>query len=228
MTQKQRLYKNTALSLKDVTPFAEGGNRFCFVHPEDSNLCVKVTKPGSVAAMRAKRSFIRNLRSDRCFDDNLNEYKAYQQSAITSGGPRIYDHLPRCYGWQDTDIGMGLVSDYYMQEDGAPCITLEHYLHTKGLTDEIERQLNALGDYLRDTQLMTKNIIPHNVVCATDGKLKIIDGIGFPSAINIAHINKTAKKRYIERRIARMFLRAKWEVSDKSKTWKSVEKSGAL
>ena len=30
------------INLTNAIPFAEGGNRKCFVHPEDKNKCVKV------------------------------------------------------------------------------------------------------------------------------------------------------------------------------------------
>jgi len=221
------MVKQSPLKLSQVKPFAEGGNRLCFVHPDNAARCVKVTKHGAIEALRARRGFVKNLRKDAYFDDNLNEFNAYQQSAIIKGGARIYDHLPRCYGWCDTDIGKGLVSDYFTDKsENAPAPTLESYLHTYGMTDEIKTKLDALATYLRDTGLMTKNIIPHNVVIAADGKLKIIDGIGYPSAFSITKLSRRAARRYIERRIERMFLRCHWEVSDKSKTWKMVEKAG--
>ena len=32
--------------LSDASPFAEGGNRKCFVHPDNPNRCLKVVHPG--------------------------------------------------------------------------------------------------------------------------------------------------------------------------------------
>jgi len=228
MVKNHKRYCVQKLALKNTKPFAEGVNRLCFIHPENNARCIKVVKEGSIAFLRSKRSFIKNLRSNSYFDDNLNEYNAYQQSAITKGGNRIYDHIPRCYGWQETDIGKGLVLDYYSQDNDKPCMTLEAYLKTNGLTPDIEEKLNELADYLRETRLMTKNIISHNVVIGPDGKLKIIDGIGASSAFSIANFNNAAKKNYITRRVERMFLRVKWEVGDRKKSWKETEKSGQL
>lgn len=216
------------LKLKNVKPFAEGGNRLCFVYPDDKTRCIKIVKPDSIKNLRAKRSFLKNLRPDSYFDDNLNEYKAYQQSAIIKGGDEIYDHIPRCYGWQDSDLGKGLVLDYFANPDGTPCVTLLEELQKNGLTPALENQLEELGNFLKSTQILTKNILPHNVVCASDGKLKIIDGIGAPSALSIVNFSARAKAAYIERRIERMILRMRWEVSDKSKNWKETEKFGAL
>ncbi len=223
MSQNIKFYSDQILHLKDARTFAQGQNRLCFAHSDDG-LCIKVVKAGSIKALRAKRSFFKNLRPDYYFDDNLNEYKAYQQNAITNGGEGVFDHIPRCYGWQKTDIGMGLVLDYFKLPSGAPCETLETYLHRDGLTADIEEKLNTLAHYLCTTQLMTKNILPHNVVIADDGRLKIIDGIGASSAFSVACFSKKARKHYVDRRIQKMFLRARWESGDKAKSWTQTEK----
>jgi len=228
MSKKNPIYSDKIIYLKETQPFAQGGNRLCFVHPDNNALCIKILKPGKVAELRAKRSFFKKFRTNSYFDDNANEYKAYQQSAIKRGAEHVYTHIPRCYGWQKTDQGRGLVLDYYQQKSGLPCKTLEHYLHEHGFTAEIQAKLNDLADYLRSTRLMTKNIIPHNVVLAGDETLKIIDGIGTSSPLNIANISKAAKTHYINRRIDRMFLRARWESSDKETNWTTIEKQGHI
>lgn len=219
-----KIYNDDTLQLSRYAPFAEGGNRLCYVHPDDRALCIKIVKEGSIAAFRARRSFIRNLRGDAYFDDNVQEYRAYQQAAIRNNAPQIYEHIPKCYGWQNTDMGMGLVLDYYAYEDGSTCINLEAYLHENGLTDDIKAKVDELADFLRTTQILTKNILPHNVVIAADGKLKIIDGLGFSSDFNVIRVSKLARRASIERRVRRMYLRLDWEVSAKNKSWLSTEK----
>lgn len=221
-------YSQSKAALEGIAPFAEGQNRLCFIHPDNPHLCIKIVKKDSIARLRSRRGFIKNLRSNIHFDDNLNEYHAHQQPIITNGGEHIYEHISRCYGWQETDIGIGLVSDYYADKNGDTAATLESYLHTHGFTDEIKAKLDDIANYLRETGLMTRNIIPHNIVIAADENLKIVDGLGLPSRFSIANISPAMKRRYIERRIDRMFLRAQWESSDKAKTWKQVEKAQSL
>ena len=91
------------------------------------------------------------------------------------------------------------------------------------MTDEISGMLNELAQWLRHTQILTKNILPHNVVIAEDGKLKLIDGLGVSSPFNIARVNAGARKNYIEKRVKRMYLRIDWELSDKSNSWRTTE-----
>ena len=42
------------INLQGVRPFAEGGNRICYVHPNDKNLCLKITKPEVVKKMYSR------------------------------------------------------------------------------------------------------------------------------------------------------------------------------
>ena len=222
---KKIFVDNKTLELSKLEHFAEGGNRACYIHPEHSALCIKIVKPESIGALRAKRSYIRNLHSDAYFDDNVQEYKAYQQASIKKYPERIYDHVPRCYGWQNTDIGAGLVLDYYGQQDGSPSPTLQAYLHTHGVTKEIKDKLDQLAVYLQETELLTRNILTHNVVIAQDGRLKIIDGLGASTHFNATTLSKVARRASIKRRIKRMYLRVEWEVSDKRADWLDIEKN---
>ena len=42
--------------------------------------------------------------------------------------------------------------------------TLENYLFREGLTDEIKLAIESFEIWLRKHQVLTKNIIPHNIV----------------------------------------------------------------
>ena len=70
------------INLKGVTPFAEGGNRVCYIHPDNKNLCLKVTKTEVVKKMHQNAPWYKKLRSEKSFDDNYREEKAYRQRAI--------------------------------------------------------------------------------------------------------------------------------------------------
>ncbi|MEE4252626.1 MAG: hypothetical protein V2I50_01140, partial [Desulfuromusa sp.] len=60
------------IQLQTIEPFARGGNRLCFVHPEDSRLCIKVRRPDfTLEDRRRKKGFPKNLRPLSSFDDNL-------------------------------------------------------------------------------------------------------------------------------------------------------------
>ena len=71
------------INLDRVRPFAEGGNRVCYIHPDNKSLCLKISKLEAVRKMRSNAPWYKRLRSERSFDDNFREESAYQLSKKT-------------------------------------------------------------------------------------------------------------------------------------------------
>ena len=95
------------IPLADKEAFARGGNRLCYIHPEHADRCIKVRRPDrSLAWRRAKKRFPKNLRPLSAFDDNLDEYRVMTQLQ-SHYPPRLFDHVSRCYGMVETDMGPG-------------------------------------------------------------------------------------------------------------------------
>ena len=77
--------------------------------------------------------------------------------------------------------------------------------------------------WLKDTLLLTKNIIPHNLVVKKqdDGlQLKIIDGLGCASFIPLPEMNRLFARQYVNRRIELMHARIRWDLSGRQGEWK--------
>ncbi len=114
------------LLLKDLKPFAQGGNRLCFVHPENPELCIKVRRPDfTLADRRRKKGFPKNLRPLKSFDDNREEFLVMNKLERFSG-LEVFDHISRCFGFVDTDMGKGLVSELIRDENRSISETLKN------------------------------------------------------------------------------------------------------
>ena len=114
-------------------------------------------------------------------------------------------------------------------EPGQPGPTLERVLRERGLTRPVQAALDELGLWLRDTGILTRNLLPHNLVAVernTGMKLVIIDGLGAPLAARMMSLSPALRRRYIDRRIQRMWLRANWEASGRIGRWEDVEQAG--
>ncbi len=221
------MYSETPISVKQLTPFARGDHRLCFQHPENDRLCVKINREGKAKALKEDAPFYKKFRSERSFDDNWREYQAFQQPAIVNNTPHVWKHIPRCYGWVTTDLGPGLVTDYYATADGLPAQTLENYLQQNGLTTAIQSALDAFASFLRETLLLTKNLLPHNLLVVEDQpapRIVLIDGFGLASALPLAKHSRYFARKHVEKRLHRMKIRIAWELSDKNQTWLEVEK----
>ena len=88
--------------LSNSTPFAEGGNRKCYVHPNNPDRCLKVVHPGLLEKIIKNKPWYKKLRSKNSFDDNLREKEGYEQRALKSKNPDIWKHLAKWYGLQET------------------------------------------------------------------------------------------------------------------------------
>ena len=97
------------ISLEEVKPFAEGGNRVCYIHPDNKNLCLKISKSEVVKKMRSNAPWYKKLRSEKSFDDNYREERAYRQRAIKKNPQKIWKHLAKWYEFAETSKGLSLI-----------------------------------------------------------------------------------------------------------------------
>ena len=210
------------INLEGVKPFAEGGNRFCYVHPDNKNLCLKISKPEVVKKMRSNAPWYKKLRSEQSFDDNFREENAYQQRAIKKNPKKIWRHLARWHEFVETSKGLASCTELITNNDEV-ALNLEEYLFSKGRTSEINIALKEFEMFLKETKLLTKNIIPHNLAVKENDSgltLKIIDGLGCMSFIPLPEISNAFAKRYIKRRIELMYSRIEWDLSGRKGSWK--------
>ena len=210
------------INLEGVKPFAEGGNRVCYVHPDNKNLCLKITKPEVVKKMRSNAPWYKKLRSEKSFDDNFREERAYQQRAVKENPQKIWRHLARWHEFVETSKGLASCTELITNNDKV-ALNLEEYLFSKGRNSEINIALKEFEMFLKETKLLTKNIIPHNLAVKENDSgltLKIIDGLGCMSFIPLPEISDAFAKRYIKRRIELMYSRIEWDLSGRKGSWK--------
>ena len=210
------------IELNGITPFAEGGSRKCFVHPEKPDRCLKVVHPGLLEKVTKNQPWYKKLRSKNSFDDNLREQEAYNQKSLKKNDQITYKHLAKWYGMVETSIGMASETEL-IKNDGEIAQTLEDYLFSKGLTDEIKNSIEEFHDWLRENLILTKNLIPHNIVIKIEDDqmiLKIIDGLGSKAFFPLPSYSDFFAKIYVKRRIELMWSRINWDLSGRKGNWR--------
>ncbi|ARP83513.1 hypothetical protein CAL12_23600 [Bordetella genomosp. 8] len=140
-----------------------GHDRVVWRHPLNRALGIKVSKP------------------DQERDQNLIElhYGMHlQRLGIASR------HLPRVYGWVQTDHGPGLVVDLVQQADGTPCPTLPHALRS-GMVSEMEAagMVGEACEWLADNGVILadpgiNNVVVHRSPETGRPYLAFVDGLG--------------------------------------------------
>tara|TARA_B100001057_G_scaffold209750_1_gene210442 strand:+ start:149 stop:787 length:639 start_codon:yes stop_codon:yes gene_type:complete len=211
------------INLDGLQPFASGGNRRCFIHPNNNYRCLKVSLEEQSKKVKQNAPWYKKLRSEKSFDDNLREQKAYAQRALRKDNSDTWKHLAKWYGMVETSIGPASETELIRDNQNNIASTLEAYLFSYGMTDEIKIALDEFESWLRSSLVLTKNIIPHNLVLGYEGEkivLKIIDGLGSKSYLPLTQISDVFAKKYVERRIELMRSRINWDLTGRQGSWK--------
>jgi len=153
--------------LSNSKPFARGGHRLCYLHPENPAWCIKVMMAHSPRIGRK--------------DENLLEYRAYQELE-RHGDPAIWEHIPRCHGLVETDLGRGLVTDYLSGPDAAEVPNLKQRID-QGYDASCQKALEEFKAFLLKHLVRVGDMRPANLlVCklpdSDDERIFIIDGLG--------------------------------------------------
>ena len=211
------------INLDGVSSFAKGGNRRCYVSPINPKRCLKVLHENLLDKLKENSAWYRRLGKNAGLDDNLRERDAYNQRAISSPiNSSVWNHLAKWYGMVETNLGPASETELILN-DGEIAETLETYLFREGLTPEIQEALKTFETWLRTHLVLTKNIIPHNVVIKKENSsliLVIIDGLGCKSFIPLPKYSRFFARIYVERRIKLMWSRIHWDLGGRIGGWK--------
>ena len=200
----------SAVVLADQTPFARGGHRECFVHPQNPALCIKIRRRNyPLEALRRDKGFPRNLKPLRAFDDNLEEYHNLRRFERRFGY-RVFQHVPHCMGFTDTDCGRGLVTELIRDADGTISRTLEKVLGETGLTGDLEQSLQALTECWEQLAVPSRHLLLHNIVVERDenqcaSRLVVIDGLGSSNLIPFFWLPERLRRAKARRKTAELW-----------------------
>ncbi|WP_159739414.1 YrbL family protein [Vibrio atypicus] len=148
--------------LSDELLLGSGNERRCYVHPNDTSLCIKVNHPNVIHRSQNK----------------IEEY--YFLKLKKRSVPFTY--IPEFYGASETNLGRGLVFERVQNSDGSPSAHLIDLLKDNTITKaEATSMLNQLYQYLIRFGISLGDINADQIVVRqNDHQLTpiIIDGIG--------------------------------------------------
>ncbi|MHC4856592.1 MAG: YrbL family protein [Planctomycetota bacterium] len=171
-----------------MEPFAEGEERFCYLHPNDAQKVVKIQKGES------RKQTLRELKF----------YGKLSQRKMTD-----YRHIPRYYGKVKTNLGEGFVVGLISDFDGKISRTIMEYFQQGFPLSDFLPYIEELEQNLLENRLIISADLVgrHNMVVqrlsAGQPRLVIVDGLGNHSALNwfdgIAMVAKSKIRRRWER-----------------------------
>lgn len=169
----------------------KGGTRSCYLHPHDSGKCIKIDKRKSGGA---------------------TEREARYYSKIARIRPDLsYVHIPRFYGFVDTNLGRGGVFDLIRDEtDGEISRSFSDYINAGDVTVDHPIWLKAHRDYMKvlyDEAIIIRDFNPGNLCVRKmrDGSYQFvtIDGIGHRHLIPLCDYSRWFARHTIQRHVKR-------------------------
>lgn len=228
------VYKANAerVNLDNLSPFAQGANRYCYQHPDNPNRCLKVIRQENIKARYRRQSPVKRLLGSARLNDNAQELKAHAQPAIRQllrAGTEsiVWSHLPRFYGSVETTLGPGNESELIRCTDGSVAPTLESLIRSRKLTTDLQDAIGRFEAWLAETRILTRNLLPHNLVVTDRSgqpELFLVDGLGAPTIPQALAGVPGWSERYITRKIARFHTRLAWEQDSRGLSWEDFQR----
>ena len=203
MTSIHTVPKTEVLRL--ANPFAVGGRRLCYVHPEEPGKCIKVLRVDEHRTVRSVQKWGVLTRFRRAYDNNADEQRALK-CLFRRIGPLAARHFPTSYGMVATDRGPGLVLDLIRDHDGGISRSVRELI-TIGLNVEsLQTAYDEFAAFLLEHVVVTRSILDHNIAVQfrVDGsaRMYLIDGIGDPAWLPIRQWIPSLGRARIRQRIA--------------------------
>ena len=210
------------LQLSTREPFAKGGNRLCFVHPDHDDRCIKVRRPDfTLADLRRKKGGIKRLLPLSFFDDNREEFEVISDLERRHG-QSVFEVVSRCYGFEPTDMGEGLVLELVRDASGEISQTLKAHIWRQGLTEDCRAAVQVFAKRWQELGIPSRDLLLHNILVqkGPDGqveRLVVIDGLGSPNIIPFYALPANARQAKVQRKLDNMHQRIRQTLDKKAR-----------
>ncbi len=186
------------IEISDEHYIGEGGFQKCYIHPNDGNLCVKISKP--------------RIRKNARIEGELKYYSKIQKKDTTKFE---YVFFARYFGEVETNLGKGYVYDLIKDEiTQGISLTLADYLQMPNSPipeKKLIEGLDRLKQQLIINKILVRDLTGKNICCKvlkdTSIELIVVDGVGhkdiiplvdwiqFFTKMKIEHVFNTKKLR---------------------------------
>ena len=214
------------ISLEGIEPVAAGGRRYIYEHPDDPALLIKVMRQDNLQHRWFDAPWYRRLARTGPYVSYMREFKEYLTSRRYSDEP---SPVARVVGLVDTDLGLGLICEKVIGDDGRMAPSLERLVKTQGMTPAINALINRLFEEVLRHYVIVNDLHAANVVYGTDSRggprLVIIDGFGEKNVLPLTSMSRRHNARRARLKFER--LRAQLAAIDQARPRPSAEASRA-
>ncbi len=188
------------LQLQDATPLTRGRSRLVFRHPEDPDLIVKVVRPEVVDDRFGNNT--KWYKKRRRFGKFISYIREIQEFiAVHESEDKAPHYLQRIVGFCKTDMGLGLVVEAVLDDQGDLAPNLSTLIHTGRFDTLAEDALRTTLNNILHSNVIVSDLNPGNLVYTHSQDhghyFVLIDGLGnnnfIPSKILSSRLNQRSK-----------------------------------
>ncbi len=199
------------LAVSHLVPIGGGNHCSVYVHPDRSDLIVKVPAErqvlhhSGVGGRWYKRPFRKRSRT-RHLGDFLREVQ--EQLVTRAAGDPPSPFMQEIVGFVETDVGHGTMSRAVRTAEGELAPTLRALLRAGKFDRRKRADLNAFFQWVLETPVVFSDLNPRNIVYGVDRegtpRFVAIDGIGEKNVIPFSSLSTRMNRRAKQRRIDRI------------------------
>jgi hypothetical protein len=154
------------VNLTEDLLLAKGGERLCYINPNDTTKVIKVLDPNIIT---------HNRQNDLEYTYYNLLYSKYDKNTLLN--------IAKCYGWADTNYGKGLMFERIIDYNGQDSKHLRYYLRNHLLSEQQETLLlTELKEFLESNLILFVDVSTVNLFCKEISRdkftLVIFDGLG--------------------------------------------------
>ena len=200
-SREMRAPDHAPVSLAGHEAIAKGRMRLVYRHPEDPGLLIKVIRPDVIPQRWGTgQPWYKRRRRYRQYISFIRECEEF--IAVCAGGKRAVPFAQKITGFVETDLGLGLVMEAVLDENGNLAPTLSSLVYGKEIGAELRVEVDAFLEDLIASDLIIADLNPENIVRgATSGgghRYVVIDGLGLSTVLPfklIPAINRASKRK---------------------------------
>ncbi|TCK07428.1 YrbL family protein [Marinobacterium mangrovicola] len=183
------------IQLDESLLIGKGLHRFCYQHPENPALCIKVSLDNSARSLKE-------------INRELRFYRFLEGRTDTANLDTI---LPRYHGSVETSEGTGHMFGLVLDADGKVSKPLSYYLRNEAAVEKYGDRIRSAYQQFKLKaslgNLITMALKPYNILFQIKGQgqyeLVIVDSLGMANLIPGAYLSRYLAKTKIQRHLAK-------------------------
>ncbi len=196
------------LDLSASTPVAQGSERRVYLHPYNQHFLLKVLYRTNAKGLKKNEKWHGRFTRGGVYRGFFTEFSECVTVAARINSKNKPLPIARIAGVTSTSLGMGLMVEKIVDENGAMAPNLKQVVAAHGFTAELRKMLDVFFVALADAHVVYNDVGLSNIACGRNASgtkgLYLVDGFGSRQLVPVYTWSKSLNRRRLERKYTEM------------------------